>query len=96
MANTLVQFRMDEAEKLEASQICSRLGFNLQSYLRMCTSRLIQEKGIPFSMKLDDEEKPGIKAMKLASQIAEEYGISNMSLDEINAEIAAVRKQANS
>ena len=55
MANTLVQFRMEEAEKFEASQICARLGLNLQSYLRMCTSRLIQERGIPFSMKLENE-----------------------------------------
>lgn len=93
MANTLVQFRMEEAEKFEASQICARLGLNLQSYLRMCISRLIQERGIPFSMKLENEEKPGISAMKRATRIAEKYGISDMSLDEINEEIAEVRKQ---
>lgn len=37
-------------------------------------------------------EIPGIPAMKKASQIAEERGISDMTLDEINAEIAATRK----
>ena len=35
----------------------------------------------------------GIKAMKEASRIAEERGISNMSLEEINAEINAVRNR---
>ena len=43
-------------------------------------------------MKLDEEENAGILALQRARQIAEEYGISDMSLDEINAEIAEARK----
>lgn len=37
-------------------------------------------------------ENRGLEAMKEASKIASENGIANMSLDEINAEIDAVRK----
>ncbi len=94
MASTLIQFRVDDTEKLQAMQVCEKLGLNLQSYLRMCMSRLIQEKGVPFSMKLEEkyEENPGVRALKRASRIAEEYGISDISLDEINAEIAEARK----
>ncbi len=67
---------------------------DLPTYMRMCISRLIQENGIPFSMKLDEKsESRALKAMKSASRIAEEHGISDMSLEEINAEIAAARKQ---
>lgn len=55
-------------------------------------SRLNQEHGIPFSMKLDATDTPGISAIKKASKIAEEYNISDMSPDEINAEIAEARK----
>ena len=33
MANALVQFRADEVEKIEAAQICEKLGINLPSYL---------------------------------------------------------------
>lgn len=44
-------------------------------------------------MKLEEEqESRGLKAMKKASRIAEEYGIADMTLDEINAEIADTRK----
>lgn len=51
-------------------------------------SRLIQENGISFSMRVDDiSENRGVKAMKAASRIAAENGISDMTLDEINAEI---------
>lgn len=93
MASVLVQFRTDDAEKNEAIRICEKLGMNLSAYLRMCISRLIQEQGVPFSMKLTPEtENPGIAAMKRASRIAAERGISNMTLDEINAEIAEARK----
>lgn len=93
MANTLVQFRADETARIKAVNICERLGIDLQTYLRMCMSRLIQENGIPFSMKLDEaSESRGLTAMKAASRIAEENGIADMTLDEINAEIAAARE----
>lgn len=93
MANSFIQFREEETKKMKAISICDRLGIDLQTYLRMCISRLVLENGIPFSMKLDAvSENPGLEAMKKASRIAEENGIADMSLEEINAEIAAVRK----
>lgn len=88
MANSLVQFRTDDASKIKASSICEQLGIDLPTYMRICISRLIQENGIPFSMKLEKEENRALRAMKRASQIAEENGIADMTLDEINAEIA--------
>jgi len=92
MASTLVQFRTEDTEKIKAIRILDRLGLSLPSYLRMCVSRLNQENGIPFSMKIEAENNQGINALKRASRIAEEYGIADMSLDEINTEIAEARK----
>ena len=92
MASTLVQFRTEETEKMKSIQILDRLGLTLPSYLRMCMSRLNQENGIPFSMKIENDDNPGITALKRASRIAKECGISDMTLDEINAEIAEARK----
>lgn len=93
MASTLVQFRTDDVTKAKAISICKRLGLDLQSYLRMCILRLNQENGIPFSMNVNEmKSNKGIEAMKTASKIAEENGISNMTLEEINAEISESRK----
>ncbi len=95
MANSLVQFRTEESSRIKATSICERLGIDLPTYMRMCISRLIQENGIPFSMNLNElSESKAIKAMKSASRIAAENGISDMPLEEINAEITEVRKQA--
>lgn len=93
MANALVQFRADDAARIQAAQICERLGIDLPTYLRMCITRLVRENGIPFSMKIETRtENRGIQAMKRASRIAQQQGISDMTLDEINAEIAEARK----
>ncbi len=93
MANSLIQFRAEETTRIKAVDICERLGIDLPTYMRMCLSRLVQENGIPFSMKLEDgRESDAMKAMKAASRIAEENGISDMSLVEINSEIAEARK----
>ena len=95
MAGSLVQFRADESVKNRASEICEQLGMDLTTYLRMCMARLVQEKGVPFSMKLEEDDgAKAIAAMKEASRIAEENGIADMSLDEINAEIAAARAKS--
>ena len=44
------------------------------------------------SYKLEEENNPGILALERAGRIAEEYGLSDMTLDEINEEIAEARK----
>lgn len=93
MASSFVQFRTEESTRIKAISICEKLGIDLPTYMRMCLSRLVQENGIPFTMNLNDlSENKAIKAMKTASRIAAENGISEMTLDEINAEIAAARK----
>ncbi len=92
MANSLVQFRTDDTSKIKAVNICEQLGIDLPTYLRMCITRLVQENGIPFSMKVNNSENRALNAMKAASRIAAENGISEMTLDEINAEISEARK----
>ncbi|MBQ3426732.1 MAG: type II toxin-antitoxin system RelB/DinJ family antitoxin [Clostridia bacterium] len=92
MANALVQFRMDDTSKIQAVNICEQLGIDLPTYLRMCISRLVAENGIPFSMKIENRGSRALNAMKEASRIARDTGIADMTLDEINAEIAEARK----
>ena len=59
----------------------------------MKIQRINQENGIHCTMNLNNlSQNKGLEAMKAANTIAEENGIANMTLDEINAEIAEARK----
>lgn len=94
MANGLLQLRIDDNLKQEASEIYSQLGLDLPTAIRMFLKRSVQVRGIPFSMILPDEDykaEAAIAAMKRMSKDAEKADIADMTLEEINAEIAAVR-----
>ena len=94
MASSLVQFRTEDTSRIKAASICEQLGIDLPTYLRACIARLIQENGIPFSMKLDDlPDNKAVRTMKSAGRAAEENDVAGMTLGEINAEIAEARKQ---
>ena len=91
--SALVQFRLDEDSKLQASLICNKLGIDLQTYMRMCISRLISNNGIPFDMVLSTSQTKGILALEKAGQISKENGNFEMNLDEINEEIKKARAE---
>lgn len=94
MANSLVQVRVDEKLKEDVTNIYEELGMDLSTAIRIFLKRSVQEKGLPFGMKLTDIKhgNKAISAMQRMSQAAEENGIADMSLEEINHEIEAVRK----
>ena len=94
MANGLLQLRIDDTLRKEASDVYSRLGLDLPTAIRMFLTRSVQVRGIPFSMILPEENYKAtvaVTAMKRMSSDAENAGVADMTLDEINAEIEAVR-----
>ena len=96
MANSIIQFRIDDNLKNEATEIYEALGIDLSTAMRMFLKRSVAVKGIPFSMVLSDNELVSMKALRAMTEmqnISEENGLSDMSLDDINAEIAAARSE---
>lgn len=96
MSDSLVQLRIDERLKSEATDIYEKLGLDLPTAIRIFLTRSVEEQGIPFSMKLKDhgyKAEDAIKAMRKMSRTAQECGTANMTLDEINAEIDASRRE---
>ena len=94
MANGLLQLRIDDNLRKEASDVYSQLGLDLPTAIRMFLTRSVQVRGIPFSMILPEENYKAtvaVTAMKRMSSDAENAGVADMTLDEINAEIEAVR-----
>lgn len=95
MASTLVQIRVDEDLKNEATSIFEQLGLDLPTAFRIFLKKSVEERGIPFSMRVNSEKKALKQAgniLKQANKEAKKNKIQNISLDEINAEIRAYRK----
>ena len=94
MAKGLLQLRIDDNLRKEASDVYSQLGLDLPTAIRMFLTRSVQVRGIPFSMILPEENykaTAAVVAMKRMSSDVENAGVADMTLDEINAEIEAVR-----
>ncbi len=93
MSKSLVQFRVDKEIRDKASTICERFGFDLQTYLRMAMSSLILYNGVPFDLFAIDETNPRYKSLQQAREEAQKNGTCNLTDEEIDAEIALVRKE---
>ncbi len=96
MATSLLQVRVDDSIKEEAAQVFDRLGIDTSTAVRMFLKRVIMENGIPFKMTLPREPytaERGYRAMLEMSESAEKNGLSDMTLEEINAEIDAARNK---
>ena len=95
MASSVLQVRVDEDLRAKAAAIYEDLGIDLQTAVWIFLKRSVRENGLPFGMTLNEKKataaEAGIKAIKRMRESAEKAGLSSMSLDEINAEIAASR-----
>lgn len=95
MATSVTQLRIDEELKNQASEIFEELGLDLPTAVRMFLKRTVIENGIPFSMTLPRQEYKAtraVRAMRQLSSEAEANGTADMTLEEIDAEIEAVRR----
>lgn len=96
MANSLVQIRIDDELKAEASALYEALGIDLPTAVRMFIKRSVMVKGIPFSMTIPEseyKEERALRAMQEISEAAQKSGVADMTLEEINEEIDAARKE---
>ena len=60
MASSLVQIRLDDDLKAEASALYDALGLDLPTAIRMFIKRSVMVNGIPFSMTLPVNEYKAI------------------------------------
>ena len=96
MATSLVQVRIDEDLKTQATALYDKLGMDLSSAVRIFLKRSVMVNGVPFDMTLPKQEykaEKAVSAMEKLSAEAQKNGTSNMSLDEINQEIYAVKNK---
>lgn len=96
MATSIVQFRVDDDLKKQATELYDKLGIDLSSAMRMFLKRSVSVNGIPFAMVLPKEDYSASKALELMEELnksASESGTDEISLDDINSEINSFRTE---
>lgn len=93
MAQATFSIRMDEQLKKQFDILCSDFGMNATTAFNVFAKKVVQERRIPFeiSSPIDNTRADAKAAFYEMRRIADENGLADMTLDEINAEIAAVR-----
>jgi DNA-damage-inducible protein J len=89
----LIQVRVDSETKKAAAALFEALGMDLSTAIRSFLKKAIAVDGMPFDMKLDESTLKAMSAIEAMRTVSEENGNSEMTLDDINAEIAKARKE---
>ena len=90
----LNQFRSDKALRDDCVAIYEALGMDLNTAFRMFMERSRMVRGLPFPAVLPETRMTRAEAQRAIDEIrVEAADLPEMTLDEINEEIAAVRKE---
>lgn len=86
MAQTLVNFRIDETTKKQMEQICSELGITMSTAFNIFAKKVIREKRIPFEVSIDPfYSKSNKKALSKSIKELQEGKVVVKSMEELEA-----------
>ena len=94
MAQTSMTLRVDNSLKKNFDNLCEEFGFTTTAAITVFMKTVVRERKIPFEIKAaskDEINAKGLEAILKMGKQAEEAGIQDMSLEEINAIIKEVR-----
>ena len=92
----IIQLRVDDNLKEQATFVYEQLGIDLSTAIRMFLKRSVMVNGIPFPMttnRVEYDTSDAKKALKEMQKISEEKGNDKMTLEEINEIIRLARTE---
>ena len=95
MAQTSMTVRLDNKQKAIFDELCAQFGMSANTAINIFVRTVVRSRSIPFAIKADSDESIREKAMKAFRNIrreAESRPEPEPTLEEINAEINAVRE----
>ena len=98
MAQTTFSVRMDEKLKKQFDTLCSEFGMNTSTAINIFARAVVYQRRIPFEIsapKTDITRDGALNAFMALRKSAEENGLQDMTLEEINSEITAARNGDN-
>lgn len=86
MAQTLVNFRIDETTKKQMEQICSELGITMSTAFNIFAKKVIREKRIPFDVSIDPfYAESNMKALSKSIKELEQGKVVVKSMEDLEA-----------
>ena len=86
MAQTLINFRIDETTKKQMEQICNELGITMSTAFNIFAKKVIREKRIPFDVSIDPfYSESNMKAIRESIRQLEEGKIIVKTMEELEA-----------
>lgn len=101
MAQTAFSIRMDDGLKRDFSQFCENIGMTMSTAFVVFAKATLRERRIPF--EISDSSESAVPTERIPSRAeafqaferiraeVQSRGVPEMTMDEIDAEIAAVR-----
>lgn len=86
MAQTLVNFRIDETTKKQMEQICNELGITMSTAFNMFAKKMCREKRIPFDVSIDPfYSENNMKAIYKSMKQLDEGKVVMKTIEELEA-----------
>ncbi len=86
MAQTLINFRIDETTKKQLEQICNELGITMSTAFNIFAKKVIREKRIPFDVSIDPfYSESNMKALEESIKQLEEGKVVIKAIEELEA-----------
>ncbi|MCL2159991.1 MAG: type II toxin-antitoxin system RelB/DinJ family antitoxin [Oscillospiraceae bacterium] len=94
---TSLNIKIDRDLKTQADNLFNRMGMSFTTAVNVFVRQAVQEQAIPFRIYVNDSENEALeKARQALKDIQAQSivnGTSEMTMDEIDAEIAAYRRE---
>jgi addiction module RelB/DinJ family antitoxin len=95
MAQVSMTVRMDYELKKMFDSLCAQVGISANAAMNVFAKAVVQRRCIPFEIRADEPAytQKGLNSFYELRNIACDSGVSDMTLEEINAEIAGYRTE---
>lgn len=97
MAQQAMTVRIDAQMKSQFDSLCEQFGMSANTAINIFVNAVVRSRSIPFSINIKDTKEEtrqkAIQAIDSMQRQAEEAGVSEMTLEEINEEIRLAREE---
>ena len=98
MSQVSMTVRMDSNLKASFDALCAQFGMSANAAMNIFANAVVNQRRIPFEIKAAPKKETmgALEAFRALRAEAQNNGLQEMTLDEINAEISQARKERRS